>query len=139
MSVERIARLADRLAQSAEADERWLGAALSQFLAGGDLAAALGVSPRPGNRDPRNIARKAARDTLLRELAAELAPGARISKQASILVSSLSVYASGQWRFDRTRSAPPQQRNARLWKILMLLPVVPGQRSMQEVLKNGTE
>jgi hypothetical protein len=134
--IRKIARLAASLSGHAPrnaADESWLGAALQTYLDGADLDQALGVQTAAGDRDCRTIARQTKRDTLLRELAAEMCPEKPITRQAEYLEKVISRYSAGPWVHERGR-AIPFERNRKLWELLRLYPSPLGARRIRMIL-----
>ena len=108
-AVGRLRRLAARFAgETADADATWFAGRIEVYLenapAGLDLDGAFDLTVAPGTSPWWQRERRAARDELLRQLAAAL-PGS-CSARAHALAERLRRYAGSGWPLDRRRGAP---------------------------------
>lgn len=114
-----------------------LGRYLEAAPAGLDLDAALGIATAPGGEAWWRTERRAARDELLRQVAADL-PGST-SARAHALAERLRRYDGTGWPHDRRRGTPmpdtPERRA--LFRLFDLDPMPPmGVRRLIEILSS---
>jgi len=134
-AIGRLQRVADALAAGLvpEAEDATAhAAALQSYLAGSDLAAALGLTCGPGQEDARLALRRQRRDGYVRT-AAEFWP------VAEDLHLALSRYAASGWSRERHLADCPSHRIGTplevLWRILHEIDRVISSRQIREILR----
>ena len=141
-AVERLRRLAARFAADAtDADATWFAGRIEVYLenapAGLDLDGAFDLTVAPGTSPWWRTERRAARDELLRQLAAGM-PGTTTAR-AHALAERLRRYAGSGWPLDRRRGTPmpdtPERRA--LFRLFAFDPTPPmGVRRLIEILSS---
>jgi hypothetical protein len=140
-AARRIARVIEPLRRLGSPDALAVAAGLERWLTDADkssLDAALGLSLRRGENDPRDDLLRQKRDTLLTVVANKVAPDKDVTVQARVLHSRLSTYYTGRWRFDRVKELNPYQPAALecfLFEIFRLKDHVPVTGSLRRILR----
>jgi hypothetical protein len=102
---------------------------------------AITTSDARGRRKPADVLARAARDHLLRIVAARYCVGMSDRTAAVYLRAKLSRYREGAFRRDRfCETCPDRHRGALadlLWQVLMVRDMVPGDRTIRAALSGG--
>lgn len=133
-------RVRDMLVAAGDASAASVAHALSTILRGGDPVAALGLKASSGRRSALTVDRIAARDDLLRRMAARHHAGLCVSAQARAIAAAASAYWRRAARADADLEDMPDSYidmpREFLFHIARLPASVPSERTIRVILSS---